>query len=213
MSGIDWRSVAAKWSAGAVLTGAIMAAWAGMAGAADGRPEGPTTPPAPKSKPAPPPGWDHWTERQRQEWTRRLEQARQRVRERARARERAALMAMEQAARRGAPITDAEQMAIAGLDEGLDPADFEPLGRAVSEWARSGLTGQKLAEAIHQEIQRRREARKRALELKKTTKQQKGRRQGRPERVDFIHRRGPGGPPGAGSTAGRGGSHGSRGRR
>lgn len=132
-----------------------------------------------------PPGWEGWSKAERKEWKKGLARARNSVREHARARERAALRAMEVAARKGAPVAEAENMAKVGLDEGLPPADFEPLGRTVSEWTRQGLKGQELADAIHQEVQRRREERRRLHEEKKAQKkaeqrqkEQKGRQKG-----------------------------------
>jgi hypothetical protein len=165
---------------------------------------------AEQARAAHPAGWENWSAEKQQRWAQRLEGARKRVREHARARERAAVGALEVAAGEGAPLENAEQAAKAGLDEGLAPADFEPLGHSVSQWTKEGLKGQDLAERIHQEIQRRREVRRQLREEKKARKQQqRGARRGapgqeeaeeaegeagrKPEKVEFIHRRK--GPP------------------
>jgi len=184
------------------------------AGAAFGKEGGePPAGPAPAAlekgaKEAPPqevpPGWEQWSEAQRKEWTRGLEQARNAVSEHARAREKAALRALEMAARRGAPVAEAEQMVKIGLDEGLAPADFEPLGQTVSVWAKQGITGQELAARVRQEVQRRRHIR---TMMRGQGKGEAGR--GKPEKVEFIHRKPPEGKPAA---AGEGEEHGKGGK-
>lgn len=107
-----------------------------------------------------PPGWATWSKAQQAQWSNSLDAAREKVRTRARMRERAALGAMETAARRGVSVSDAAQMATAGLDEGLDAEDFEPLGRAVSQWTHEGKRGNDLAAAVHEAIQRRKQHRR-----------------------------------------------------
>ena len=114
-----------------------------------------------------PPGWAGWKQERREEWRRGLARSRDAVRRHARRREDAAVRALEMAARRGVPLADAEQMARTGIDEGLAPEDFEPLGRTVSAWAKEGLHGEELAAAVHQEIRRRQEERRRPREQKK----------------------------------------------
>jgi hypothetical protein len=132
-----------------------------------------------------PPAWEGWGKAERKEWKKGLARARDSVRKHARARETAALRAVEVAARKGTPVAEAEKMAKVGLDEGLAPADFEPLGQTVSAWTKQGLKGQELADAIHQEVQRRREERRRLHEEKKAQKKaeqrqkkQKGKQKG-----------------------------------
>lgn len=172
------------------------------AGFAQGEPQAPAGPPIAKAEQVAkeahrkqaPPGWDHWSARQREEWKKGLERAKRAVSEHARARERAAVCATEMAARRGVPLADAEQMAKLGLDGGLAPVDFEPLGYTVSDWARQGITGQVLAQRVHQEVQHRRE-------MRKTTPQQAMEEEGRGrlEKVEFIHRKPPRKEPAAGA--------------
>jgi len=122
-----------------------------------------------------PPGWAGWRQERRAEWRRRLARSRNAVRRHARRREDAAVRALEMAARKGVPLADAEQMARTGIDEGLAPEDFGPLGRTVSAWARQGLHGEELAAAVHQEVRRRQEKRRRLREQKK---QEKGKGKG-----------------------------------
>ena len=127
-----------------------------------------------------PPGWDQLNEEQKQHWTGGLKRAKKAVTEHARRRENAALRAMEMAARKGVPVSDAENMAKTGLDEGLPPQDFEPLGKSVSAWTKQGLRGKDLAAAIHQEVRRRQEERRRMREQKRETKRQE-RPKGKPD--------------------------------
>ena len=101
-----------------------------------------------------------------------LEQAKARVREKFQERLNAALKAMEQGHKRGAPIEAAEEMADAGLQQGLDAEDFGPLGRFVAEQHGKGLKGQGLSKAIHAEVRRRQRARERARQAKRGGKGQ-----------------------------------------
>jgi hypothetical protein len=119
---------------------------------------------------------------------------------------------MAQGHKRGAPIEAAEAMANAGLEQGLDAKDFEPLGRFVAEQHANGLKGKALAEAIHAEVLRRQEARKEAHQAKKEGKgegkvkpagkgKNKGKGKGKPEGKG----KGKGKPEGKGKGKGKGG--------
>ena len=108
-----------------------------------------------------PPGWENWDNAKRQRWGHGLNRAKSAVRKHAEARLNAALRTLEMAARKGVPLHHAEETAKAGLDHGLGPFDFEPLGKFVVERVKAGVKGQDLARAIHQETNRRWEERKR----------------------------------------------------
>lgn len=83
------------------------------------------------------------------------------------------------AARKGTPLNHAEEMAKAGLERGLGPFDFEPLGKFVVERVRAGLKGEDLATTIHQEINRRQQQRRRLHEeMKENIKQRQEERKG-----------------------------------
>jgi hypothetical protein len=114
--------------------------------------------PAKKERPRPA-AWDRWNEEQRQRWTRRMERAREAVRRQEQARLNAAINAMEQTAAEGVPVEEAEQMARTGLDEGLQPDEFENLGQFVKSRVQQGLRGQELADAVHQRIRMRKQQR------------------------------------------------------
>lgn len=111
-----------------------------------------------------PPGWKSWDNAKRQQWKHGLERAKNAVRKHNEARLNAALRALELAARKGTPLHHAEEMAKTGLERGLGPFDFEPLGKFVVERVRAGLKGEDLAKTIHQEISARRQERKRLRE-------------------------------------------------
>ena len=111
-----------------------------------------------------PPGWKSWDNAKKQQWKHGLERAKNAVRKQTEARLNAALRALEMAARKGVPLHHAEQMAKAGLEHGVGPFDFEPLGKFVVERVRAGLKGEDLAKTIHQEINARRQERKRLRE-------------------------------------------------
>ena len=117
-----------------------------------------------------PPGWERWDAVKRQVWKRGLERAKDAVKKHEQKRLEAALRALEKSARKGLPLARAEKMAKAGLDRGLGPFDFEPLGRFVVEKHRQGLKGEELAEAIHQEIKHRRAEREKTRERMKEEK-------------------------------------------
>ena len=70
-----------------------------------------------------------------------------------------ATRALEMAARKGVATRDAAAMARAGLDSGLAPEDFEPLGKSVVARVRQGMRGRELAAAIHQEVRARQQHR------------------------------------------------------
>lgn len=108
-----------------------------------------------------------------------LEQAKARVRAKFQERLNAAMKAMEQGHKRGAPIEAAEVMANAGLQQGLDAKDFEPLGRFVAEQHAKGLKGQGLGKAIHAEVRRRQMVREQARQAKRKGQgEAKGKNQG-----------------------------------
>lgn len=111
-----------------------------------------------------PPGWENWDNAKRQQWQHGLNRAKNAVRKHAEARLNASLRALEMAARKGTPLNHAEEMAKAGLERGLGPFDFEPLGKFVVERVRAGLKGEDLATTIHQEINRRQQQRRRLHE-------------------------------------------------
>ncbi|MBA7676598.1 hypothetical protein ES703_84842 [subsurface metagenome] len=108
-----------------------------------------------------PPGWEKWDDAKRQQWGHGLNRAKDAVRKHAEARLNAALRALEMAARKGVPLHHAEETTKAGLDRGLGPFDFEPLGKFVVERVREGTKGRNLSRAIHEEINRRRQERER----------------------------------------------------
>jgi len=117
-----------------------------------------------------PPGWSNWDKPKRQEWQRGLARAKAAIRKREEARLAAALRALEMAARKGAPISTSEEMVKAGLEHGLGPFDFEPLGKFVVEKVRQGLRGEKLSKAVHEEVRRRQEQHHRRREQAKEKK-------------------------------------------
>jgi len=131
-----------------------------------------------------PPGWEQLSEGQRKEWTRGLKQAKSDVEKHGQARIKAATRALEMAARKGVPTSDAATMAKGGLDEGLAPEDFGPLGKSVTGKVRQGMRGRELAAAIHAEIrlrhQHRRELREQAMRKKGILK---------PTKAQYIHRK------------------------
>jgi len=110
-----------------------------------------------------------------------LKEAMARVRAKFQNRLNAALKAMAQGYRKGTPIEAAEAMANAGLEQGLDTKDFEPLGRFVAEQHAKGLKGEGLAKAIAAEVHRRKEVSKKAREVKK-----EGRGKGKAPRSEFA---------------------------
>jgi len=114
-----------------------------------------------------PPEWKGWDNARRQQWEHGLNRAKNAVRKRTEARLNAALRTLEMAARKGVPLGHAEQAANAGLDNGLGPFDFEPFGKFVTERVKAGVKGEVLAEAIHKEVQRRRQERERARQQMK----------------------------------------------
>jgi hypothetical protein len=114
-----------------------------------------------------PPGWEQWDSVKRQQWRQGLSHAKNAVRKYARARLDAALHSLEAAARQGVAFDDAENMAMAGLDGGLEPLDFEPLGEFVVEKVKGGLKGRELTEAIHEEIDRRQQQKRKLHEESK----------------------------------------------
>ncbi len=130
-----------------------------------------------------PPGWENWDVAKRQTWKHGLERAKDAVKKHEQKRLEASLRALEKAARKGLPLAQAEKVAKAGLDRGLGPFDFEPLGKFVVEKHRQGLKGEELAEAIHQEIKYRQaeraEARKRMKEEKGLGKPEEGKGKGK----------------------------------
>jgi hypothetical protein len=142
-----------------------------------------------------PPGWENWDVAKRQTWKHGLEQAKDAVKKHEQKRLEAALRALEKAARKGLPLAQAGKMAKAGLDRGLGPFDFEPLGKFVVEKHRQGLKGVELAEAIHQEIKyrqaEREKARERMKEEKGLGKPEKGKGKGKQkfEEVDEREKR------------------------
>ena len=129
-----------------------------------------------------PPDWKNWDVAKRQTWKHGLEQAKDAVKKHEQKRLEASLRALEKAAREGLPLAHAEEMAKAGLECGLGPFDFEPLGKFVVEKHRQGLKGEELAETIHQEIKHRQaereEARKRMKEEKGLGKPEEGKGKG-----------------------------------
>ncbi|NQT01561.1 MAG: hypothetical protein HQ580_06035 [Planctomycetes bacterium] len=114
-----------------------------------------------------PPGWKKWDNTKRQQWEQGLNRARDAVRKRTETRLNAALRTLEMTARNGVPLDHAEQTANAGLDNGLDTFDFEPFGKFVTERVKAGVKGEGLAEAIHKEVQRRRQERERVRQQMK----------------------------------------------
>lgn len=142
-----------------------------------------------------PPGWENWDVAKRQTWKHGLERAKDAVKKHEQKRLEAALRALEKAARKGLPLAQAEKVTKAGLDRGLGPFDFEPLGKFVVEKHRQGLKGEELAEAIHQEIKHRQaereEARKRMKEEKGLGRPEKGKGKGKQkfEEVDEREKR------------------------
>lgn len=130
-----------------------------------------------------PPGWENWDAAKRQTWKHGLERTKDAVKKHEQKRLEAALRALEKAARKGLPLAQAEKMARDGLDRGLGPFDFEPLGKFVVEKHRQGLKGEELAKAIHQEIKyrqaEREKARERMKEKKDLGKPEKGKGKGK----------------------------------
>ncbi len=128
-----------------------------------------------------PPGWKNWDAGKRQRWEHGLGRAKNAVRKHTEARLDAALRALEIAARKGTPLDHAEKMAKAGLEHGLGPFDFEPLGKFVIERVKDGVKGEELSMAIHEEVSRRRQERQKLREeMKEKIKQsQKGQKRQR----------------------------------
>ena len=111
-----------------------------------------------------PPGWKNWDDAKRQQWKHGLDRAKNAVRKHAEARLNASLRALEMAARKGVPLQDAEKMAKTGLERGVGPFDFDPLGKFVVERVRAGVKGEELSKAIHEELNRRQQERERLRE-------------------------------------------------
>jgi len=119
-----------------------------------------------------PPGWKNWDDAKRQQWEHGLNRAKNAVRKHTETRLNAALRALEMSARKGVPVHHAEEMAKAGLEQGVGPFDFEPLGKFVVERVKAGVKGEELARAIHEETNRRRQERERLREeMKEKVKQ------------------------------------------
>jgi hypothetical protein len=119
-----------------------------------------------------PPGWKNWDDAKRQQWEHGLNRAKNAVRKHTETRLNAALRALEMSARKGVPVHHAEEMAKAGLEQGVGPFDFEPLGKFVVERVKAGVKGEELASAIHEETNRRRQERERLREeMKEKVKQ------------------------------------------
>ena len=119
-----------------------------------------------------PPGWKNWDDAKRQQWEDGLNRAKNTVRKHTETRLNAALRALEMSARKGVPVHHAEEMAKAGLEQGVGPFDFEPLGKFVVERVKAGVKGEELARAIHEETNRRRQERERLREeMKEKVKQ------------------------------------------
>ena len=119
-----------------------------------------------------PPGWKNWDDAKRQQWEHGLNRAKNAVRKHTETRLNAALRALEMSARKGVPVHHAEEMAKAGLEQGVGPFDFEPLGKFVVERVKAGVKGEELARAIHEETNRRRQERERLREeMKERVKQ------------------------------------------
>ena len=78
----------------------------------------------------------------------------------------AAIKALETMINYGVEIKTAQTAVIKGLDSGLAPDDFPPLGEYAGELHDAGLTGKDLTDAINAEIKRRQEAGKTAKEEK-----------------------------------------------
>lgn len=106
-----------------------------------------------------PPGWKTWDDAKRKQWEHGLDRARKAVRKHTEARLNASLRALEMAARKGVPLYDVENMAKAGLDNGLDPVDFDTLGKFVVGKVKAGVKGGELSNVIHQNLNRRRQQR------------------------------------------------------
>jgi len=138
-----------------------------------------------------PPGWEQWDSVKRQQWQRGLSRAKNAVRKYARARLDAALHALETAARQGVALDDAENMAMAGFDGGLEPLDFESLGEFVVEKVKGGLKGRELAEAIHEEISRRQQQKRKLHEESKEEVEQS--RDSRKQQREELKKDHPGG--------------------
>lgn len=119
-----------------------------------------------------PPGWKNWDDAKRQQWKHGLDRAKNAVRKHAEARLNAALRALEMGARKGVPLQDAEKMAKTGLEHGLGPFDFNPLGKFVVERVKAGVKGEELSKAIHEQLKRRQQERERLrAKMKEKVKQ------------------------------------------
>lgn len=132
-----------------------------------------------------PPGWKNWNGAKRQQWEHGLGRAKKAVRKHAEDRLNAALRALEITARKGTPLDHAEKMAKAGLERGLGPFDFEPLGKFVAERVREGVKGEELSKIIHEEVNRRRQERERTRE-----KLKKKRESGKKLKGNFLDKKG-----------------------
>lgn len=126
-----------------------------------------------------PPGWENWGDAKRRLWEHGLKRAKEAVRKHAEARLKAALGALEMAARKGVPLHLAEKMAKAGLERGLGPFDFDPLGRFVVEKVKVGVKGEELSKLILEELNRRQKERQRLHEkMKKNIRQRQDEHRG-----------------------------------
>lgn len=121
-------------------------------------PKGGTTPAAtataPKHDAAPP-------------TTKELDAAKERLRRHSDERLKAAERAMDAVTTGGVSVADAEDIISTGIDSGLEPDDFDQLGKYVGELHSRGLKGTALADAIHVRIRERKLARDQARDQKR----------------------------------------------
>jgi len=133
-----------------------------------------------------PPGWEKWTDEERDGWQKQLGEAKKQLRNEAKKTKsfsnrdlNSALISMEVAAVRGVPIRNASEAMERAMKKGLKAreletaakamaygvgkeVDFDQLGEFVANRLNEGLRGDQLATEIYKEIARRHEERSNA---------------------------------------------------
>jgi len=172
-----------------ITVGLVLVSWLGFSQPAE-RPSGWDKGDKEGWKSETPPGWENWDEAKRKDWQECLSRATEAIEQHEKARLKAALVVLEKAARKGVSLELAQNTVKEGLDQGLGPSDFEPLGKFVLTKHQEGLKGEELAEAIHQEVKDRQAEREKDRARMKQNKgidqpeKGKGKGKDRPEGVD-----------------------------
>ena len=101
-----------------------------------------------------PPGWGTWDKAKQRDWEHGLERAKDAIKKHGQEKAEAVLGPLDTLARKGVPVEDAQNVAIALLDQAAVSSDFEFLSKFVIEKNQQGLKGKDLIESVIQEIKR-----------------------------------------------------------